>query len=260
MQLKLERRFSNGVYALVSYTLSHLMESGSSNTQRDANTWSGITGVISPFERDRNYVISQSDTPHVLSAAFVYELPFGNGKAHANNVGPVANALVSGWQLSTIYKYQSGVPMYFRSGFCNVPGAFRAGCIPAIIDPGAVFAQDKGSFDPALGPLLNRNAFTPVSAFNYNFGTGNRIEESIRGFAYTNQDLTIMKNTRLAGGTNIQFRVEVFNLWNWHSFQANGQWGNQAFNTDINSGDFGRWNDGNVTQPRQIQLGVRFEF
>jgi hypothetical protein len=167
---------------------------------------------------------------------------------------------VSGWQLSTIYKYQSGVPMYFRSGFCNVPGQFRAGCIPAIIDPGAVFAQDKGSFDPALGPLFNRNAFTPVGAFNYNFGTGNRVEESIRGFAYQNQDLTLMKNTRLAGGTNLQLRIEVFNLWNWHSFQANGQWGNQAFNTDINSGNFGRWNDGNVTQPRQIQLGVRFEF
>ena len=51
MQLKLERRYSNGIYALVSYTLSHLMESGSTNTQRDANTWSGLTGVISPFER-----------------------------------------------------------------------------------------------------------------------------------------------------------------------------------------------------------------
>ena len=39
------------------------------NTQR--GTRGGLTGVISPFERDRNYVISQSDTPHVLSAAFV---------------------------------------------------------------------------------------------------------------------------------------------------------------------------------------------
>ena len=87
----------------------------------------------------------------------------------------------------------------------------------------------------ALGPLFNKDAFTPVSAFNYNYGTGNRVEESIRGFAYTNQDFTIMKNTRMGGGTNLQLRLEVFNLWNWHSFQANGQWGNQAFNTDINS-------------------------
>ena len=151
MQMKLERRYSNGIYALVSYTLSHLMESGSNNTQRDANTWSGLTGVISPFERDKNYVISTSDTPHVLSAAFVYELPFGKGKKYAADKDGVVGGLVGGWQVSTIYKYQSGPPLYFRSGFCNVPGVFRAGCIPGIIDAGSVFAQDKGSYDPGKG-------------------------------------------------------------------------------------------------------------
>src|SRR3954454_17874016 len=116
LQVKLEKRFSKGVYALGSYTLSKLMESGSSNTQRDANTWSGITGVISPYERDRNYVISQSDTAHVLSAAFVYELPFGQGKSFASNSTGVVNALVSGCQVSSIYKSESAPPMYFRSG------------------------------------------------------------------------------------------------------------------------------------------------
>ena len=39
--------------ALVSYTLSKTIGSGSDNTQRDATTWSGLHGVISPFERDR---------------------------------------------------------------------------------------------------------------------------------------------------------------------------------------------------------------
>jgi hypothetical protein len=171
----------------------------------------------------------------------------------------VVNGLVSGWQISTIYKYQSAPPMYFRSGQCTVPGAFRAGCIPAIINPGAVFAQDKSSFDPGKGPLFNVDAFEPVSAFKYYYGKGNRVEESVRGFSYQNQDFTLMKNTRMAGGTNIQLRLEMFNMWNWHSFQSDGEWGNQAFNTDISSGDFGKWN-GSVTAPRQIQLGIRFEF
>ena len=52
------------------------------------------------------------------------------------------------------------------------PAQFRAGCIPAIIDAGAVFAQDKGSFDPAKGPLFNKDAFEPVDAFNYYYGQG----------------------------------------------------------------------------------------
>ena len=33
-----------------------------------------------------------------------------------------------------------------------------------------------------------------------------------------------------------------------------------VINTDVNSPEFGRWNPGNVTLPRQLQLGVRFEF
>ena len=35
---------------------------------------------------------------------------------------------------------------------------------------------------------------------------------------YHNQDLSLVKNTSLGGGTNLQFRIEAFNLWNWHIF------------------------------------------
>ena len=44
LQAKLEKRFSGGIYALVSYTLSKTISSGSDNTQRDAETWSGAAG------------------------------------------------------------------------------------------------------------------------------------------------------------------------------------------------------------------------
>jgi hypothetical protein len=258
LQMKLEKRFSEGTFALVSYTLSKTLQSASENTQRDALTWAGVDGVISPFEKDRNYTIASSDTPHVLSAAFVYELPFGRGRRFMNEGGAV-NALVGGWQLSTIYRYSSGLPMYFRSSFCNVPGQFRAGCIPAITNLSAVFAQDKNSFDPGRGPLFNKDAFEPVDAFNYYYGRGNRVEEDVRGFAYKNQDLSLIKNTRLKGGSNVQFRFEVFNLWNWHIFTNPGQWGGLAFNNDIASPSFGEWG-GSVTEPRTMQLAVRFEF
>ena len=109
--------------------------------------------------------------------------------------------------------------------------------------------------------MFNKDAFEPVSAFNFYYGKGNRIEEDIRGFAYHNQDLSFIKHTRMGGGTNLQFRVEMFNVWNWHMFNARGSvdGGVSAFNTDIASPDFGKWN-GDVTDPRNIQLAVRFEF
>jgi hypothetical protein len=263
LQMKLERRFSQGFYALVSYTLSRTVSNGSDNTQSDATTWSGAHGVISPFEQNRTKAVTVDDVPHLLSAAFVYELPVGQGKKYLDE-GGVTQALLGGWQLSTIFRYSSGIPFFFRVNgtACNHPGQFRAGCIPAITNPDAVFAQDKGSYDPNKGPLFNRGAFEPLSAFNFYFGQGNRIEETVRGFAYHNQDLSFIKNTRMGGGTNLQIRFEMFNMWNWHTFGARGTTFNDTtagFDLDLASPTFGKWK-GAVSTPRNMQLAVRFQF
>jgi hypothetical protein len=259
LQVKLERRFSQGLYALVSYTLSKTMTDASDNTQSGAETWSGLSGAVSPFEKGRAESIASTDTPQVLSAAFVYELPVGKGKKHLNE-GGISNVLLGGWQLSTIYRYSSGLPMYFRSSVCNVPSQFRSACIPAILNPGSVFAQDMGSFDPAKGPLFSKSAFEQPDAFNFYYGRGNVVEQSVRVAGYKNQDLSFIKNTRMAGNTNLQLRFEVFNLWNWHTLEnGGGEWGGLAFVNDVASPDFGKWN-GNVSDPRTMQLAVRFEF
>ncbi|HEY8549145.1 MAG TPA: TonB-dependent receptor [Vicinamibacterales bacterium] len=261
LQLKLEKRYSGGTYALVSYTLSRTTSSGSDNTQ--STSWAGNQAVISPFERERNKAVTQDDTPHVLSVAFAYELPFGQGRRFLDQ-GGLTNALLGGWQVSTIFRYSSGLPFFFRvqGTACNVPEQFRAGCIPAIVNPDLLFAQDKGDFDPNAGPLFNRAAFEPVEAFNFYWGRGNRIEEDVRGFSYRNQDVSFIKNTPLPGGQNLQFRVELFNVWNWHVFGARGSiFGDMtgAFNLDLASPNFGRW-AGGVSDPRNIQLAVRYEF
>jgi hypothetical protein len=260
LQVKAERRFSDGIYALVSYTLSRTTSSGSDNVQRDGLTWGGAQGVISPYESGRNKAIAVDDTPHVLSAALVYELPWGRNRKWLNG-GGVATVLLGGWQASTVLRYSSGLPLFFRltGGACNVPGEFRASCIPAIVDGDRVFTQNTGRFDPANGQLLNGDAFEPTGAFNFYWGRGNRIEPDVRGFAYRNQDLSFIKNTALPGGTNLQLSVALFNAWNWHMFNASGAWGSAAFNTDLSSPDFGQWN-GTVTDPRTIQIAARLQF
>jgi hypothetical protein len=260
LQVKAEKRFARGFYALLSYTLSKTKTSGSDNTQRGSEYDSHVQGVISKFEKDRNYVIAADDTPNVLSAAFVWEIPAGPGRKYLTN--GVAGAVLGGWQVSTIFRYSSAIPLFFRSTTCNVPEQFGVGCIPAITDPAHVFAQDKGSFDPAKGPLINRAAFEPVSAFQFYDGRGNRIEESVRGFGYHNQDVTFIKNTRLPGNINFQIRAELFNIWNWHIFSSRGsifQNASAAWNLDLASPDFGKW-AGAVSDPRNVQLAARFEF
>jgi hypothetical protein len=256
-QAKAEKRFSGGTYLLVSYTLSKLTTSGTDNIQRDALTWSGASGVISPFEQGRNKALAVDDVTHLVSAALVYDLPVGQGRKYLDK-GGITNAILGGWQLSTIFRYSTGIPFFFRSSYCNVPGQFRAGCIPAIKSGANPFAQDLGSFDPNKGPLFNKDAFESVDAFNFYYGSGERVTE-FRGFGFHNQDLSLVKNTRLGGRVNLQLRIEAFNVWNWHIFNSSGEWGNGAFNNDLASPDFGNWN-GSVSNPRNIQVAARLEF
>jgi len=257
LQAKIEKRFSAGTFLLVSYTFSKLITSGTDNIQRGALTWSGASGVISPFEQGRNRALAVDDVTHLVSAALVYDLPFGKGRKYLDQ-GGVANAVLGGWQLSSIFRYSTGIPFFFRSGFCNVPGQFRAACIPAIKAGANPFAQDLGSFDPHKGPLFNKDAFEPLSAFNFYYGTGARVT-SYRGFGFHNQDLSLVKNTSLGGRMNLQLRIEAFNVWNWHIFGGSGEWGNQPFNTNLASPDFGKWGGG-VSNPRNVQVAVRLEF
>jgi carboxypeptidase family protein len=255
-QLKAEKRFSEGLWLLTSYTLSKLLTT-SENTQQSF-TWSGAVGVISPYERQRNKGLSVGDVPQILSVALSYELPIGRGKRLLNQ-GGVVDKVLGGWQISNVFRASSGIPFFFRSGQCNVPSQFRVGCIPAI-KPGAdPFAQDKGNFEPSK-PLFNKDAFESADSFNFYYGNGPRVTD-LRGFGFYNHDFSLIKNTRIAETVTIQIRAEFFNLWNWHNFNNVGTntAGVGAFNTDVSSPNFGMWN-GNVSSPRNIQVGAKVFF
>jgi Carboxypeptidase regulatory-like domain len=263
-QAKAERRFSKGVFMLVSYTFSKLITNASDSTQRDASNWNASQGVISPFERDRERSLAADDVPHVFSAAFVYELPFGKGKRWLSS--GVASALLGGWQVSPVFRYSSGIPFYFRSEECNVPSQFRQGCVVGIRPGANPFLQDVNNFDPGRGALFDINAFEPLSAFEqFGYaGSGLRIT-NLRGSNFKNFDFSLIKNTRIGERVNFQFRAEFFNAFNLHYFvNAAGSpdaisGGGSPYNTNIASPNFGRWT-GRVSDPRTIQLGARFEF
>jgi hypothetical protein len=251
LQAKLEKRYTGGTYLLASYTLGRLYTSGSDNIQTRGIA-AGGGEVISPFEESRNWALASDDVTHVLSAAVVWDIPF------ARNTTGLTKVLLDGWQVSTIFRYSSGIPFVFRSSYCNVPWQFAAACIPSI--QGDPFAQDPGAFDPDKGPLFDPSAFESPEGFDFYWGTGDRIT-SYRGQSYRNQDLSLIKNTRIGGRVTLQLRISAFNLWNWHSFTTStiGSWGGSAFDTDISSPEFGQWN-GAVSNPRNIQLAARLQF
>jgi hypothetical protein len=259
-QAKFEKRTSQGLYLLASYTWSKLITDTAGSTQTTDFGGGQLTrGAISPFQFNRNKSISQDDVPHNFALAGTYELPFGKGRRWLNS-GGFATAVFGGWQLTTGIKYASGTPLIFRSSYCNVPSQFRAACIPAIKSGVSPFAQSKSNFDPNK-PLIDVNAFEPASDFNYYFGSGERVT-NYRGFPFKNIDIGLGKRIPITERLTILLRGEAFNAFNTHNFVCSG--GNNGYcspfnTTDISSPNFGTW-DGTVSPPRNIQIVGRIEF
>ena len=258
LQLKAEHRFSNGLWLLTSYTLSKLI-TDSDNVQ--ASSLSGSlnpVGVISPYQRKRNKALSIDDVPNTFNFSVLYDLPVGKGKRFLNQ-GGVLNAVLGGWQISTLVKISSGTPYFFRSSNCNVPQQFDVGCIPSQIPGVDPFLQDPNNFDPGKGPLLNRAAFQDPNSFNFTFGDGPRIS-SLRGPRFTNQDISFIKNMKITERIGLRFQAEFFNAWNQHMFVCETRcFGTTAIDNDVASPTFGEWN-GNVSTPRSIQFSMKLIF
>ena len=204
----------------MSYTRSKLITDSGGATQATQFSNGGLSrGVISPFQWSRNKAISQDDVPNNFAVALTYELPFGRGKRWLNG-GGFTNRLLGGWEITSAIKYASGTPLFFRSGYCNVPSQFRVACIPELLPGANPFAQSKSDFNPNL-PLFNVNAFEPASDFNYNFGTGERVT-NYRGFGYKNIDIGLGKETAITEKVRFLIRAEAFNAFNIHNFVCGG--------------------------------------
>jgi hypothetical protein len=261
LQVKAEKRTSNGVYLLASYTFSKLITSVDS-TQPDSEL-GGTTGAFSPFQQQRNKSIAAEDIPQTLSVAFIYQLPFGRGKRWLGGGGGFLRRLVDGWETSGVFHASSAPPYFFRSSSCNVPAQFVAGCVPAILPGADPFAQSTSHFDPSK-PLFDIAAFqNPANSngFSFDFGQGTRVS-NLRAFPYHNLDFALVKRTPITERVNFEFRSEFFNFFNWHIFQTQGQVfgpNSTAFTTDVASPTFGMWN-GSVTRPRNIQVSGRINF
>ncbi len=102
LQTRFDKRFGAGLTAGISYTWSKLMEAVAYLNDMDP----------SPYR-----VISATDFPHRLSASWIYELPFGRGRAFRSS--RQFAGLVDGWQVEGLYVYQSGSPLDFGNIIFN---------------------------------------------------------------------------------------------------------------------------------------------
>ncbi len=240
-QLTVQRRFSQGLEFLVSYTAAHQL----SNTDSGFGTFNGA--AVNTFNRRAEYGLAPSDIPHTLAISGLYELPIGTGKPFLNTPG-VVGRLIGGWQFGWVTRYQSGTPV--GVGASNVLPIFGGGNRPNLV-PGADPQLHKSNFDPAKDKLFNIAAFSQPADFT--FGNAPRVNGNLRNFAYLNENVNLSKYFRITESFNIQFRAEFFNVLNRVVFG-----GANSFYSPTNNAFGTVGGQGNA--PRQGQLALKLNF
>src|SRR6185369_6217237 len=105
LQVRAEKRFSNGYSLLASYTWSKALDFGEFGTPTNQ------------FNTRQDYGIADFNRANVLTIAHTYTLPFGPGHRFLSDAGKVTRALAAGWEFSGITTWDGGLP--FSSGLGN---------------------------------------------------------------------------------------------------------------------------------------------
>ena len=109
--LKLQRRLSAGLTYLLGYTWARAIDTGSGIRPHASDTL---------FAQDEfciqcDYALSAFHTQHRWVWSTLYELPLGRGKRWLNRGGAL-NAIMGGWQVSSILTVQTGFPLTVFAG------------------------------------------------------------------------------------------------------------------------------------------------
>ena len=242
---KLDKRFSGGLSMLTSYTFGRLRD--------DASTTVGFLGQAgaqqNAYDRASDWSISSQDIKHRFVASFVYDLPFGRGRAYGNGWNGAINTVLGGWQVNGILTFQSGTPLIITQGVNNT-NLFSPTQRPTWNgnDPNI----DGSSVSKAEHILkwFDTSAFSVTPAFR--FGNAPRVQPDLRGDGVKNLDLSLFKNNHFNGGKwNAQIRIEAFNALNRVQFGLP--------NTQAGNGNFGIVTS-QANGPRQVQLALKLIF
>jgi hypothetical protein len=233
-EAKVEQRMSHNLSLLFGYTHSKLIDDASSVFSSTVLSSPNSSSLIAadtyrPYlERDS----SNGDTPNVLTLSAVYALPKFAGHG-------LATVALGGWTVNTVITLQSGMPVTVTqatntNSFAGV----------ALMRPNLVADPTLPQEQRTKARFFNTAAFATTPQFQ--FGSASR--NPVRGPAYRDGDLSLIKHTMIGEKTDLEFRAELFDVTNTPGFaQPNGSFGTTAFGSITAT----------VTDPRVAQFALR---
>jgi hypothetical protein len=242
-QLKLEKRFGRGGTILGAYTWSKLISDTDTLTGW-LEPGGGAPGAQNWYNLQAERSLALYDTPHRAVISYIVDLPFGKGQPWGSAVTGFTDKLISGWGVNGVTTFQSGFPLPL-SVAVNQNG-FGAGQRPNRTGQNALI---EGPAQQRLGEWFNTNAFSHPGPWA--FGNASRTMPDARSHGINNFDFTIFKNTQITETVGVQFRMEIFNLFNRVRFNYPG--------TALGVPQFGVVS-GQYNDPRLVQLALRLSF
>ncbi|MBL8166686.1 MAG: carboxypeptidase regulatory-like domain-containing protein [Acidobacteria bacterium] len=263
-QFSLNKRFSKGLQFNVAYTFSKAMDNASVDPGSTAGSGkpdlpnAGFTAQGNAFNTRANYAPSDFDRSHRFSASFVYDLPsFGS-----------TSRLLTGWQVSGFLQNQTGTPFSIFSA--EVVAASAANYANTRLASGGLYRSAFGrpslcgSLDQLrqggsdkteqyLNPSALCSPLTVAGGYPNNLGFGNLGRNILRAQRQNRFDVGLAKSTRITERVGMEFRWEVFNLFNNVNFAAPENVIGDA-GTDFNK------ITNTVGGPRVMQFGLKLKF
>ena len=259
MQVKLDKRFSNGLTLMVSYAWSKTLTDAGSNF----STFSSEFGSTTPWNRKDQKGVGFEDIPNNLVISYIYDLPVGQGKKFLNHRG-VVNQIVGGWKWSGILTYQTGLPMNMDASPSAIPSALEDqghGNANQILGVPLRDPSSHGHFDPHKDEWINEKAFAVPPAWT--FGTMTPTSGAIRSPHYYNEDMSLMKDWNFTlihdEPMTLRLNADFFNLFNRTIFGLSGENGAYAQEPYVNNPGFGALG-GQTNTPRQVQFALRLKW
>jgi hypothetical protein len=234
LSARIQKRFSQGLTFVGNYGFSKLIE---------RTTWLNYPNTqlekrISPFDHTNRFVLAIS-----------YDLPLGKGRL-IDVPSRWLNALAGGWNLNSVYTYQTGAPLLWTSGSTTAPGDYVYNGAPLNLNNRQVNGQ-----------AFNVSAFDTNSAdqFQYHVRTFSTTFPNLRQNAINQWDVSLLKRFFITENRFFELRGEAYNVVNHPVFGAPGQTSAQGPVVAATNTSFGiiSFQD---NRSRSLQLGARFVF
>jgi hypothetical protein len=201
LSLRMEKRYSSGLFFLANYQLSKSTDNGSGEIEANDTAYA--------WDLDADRGLARFDQRHRSAFSYGYELPWGPDKRWLSDGGAVASIL-GGWQVQGVARFGSGFPLSVTSQNVCQCGSF----VPQRVNFAPGREDDRGQIDnPSPTRWFDPTAYV-VPAFGSQ-GTAGR--NTIRGPGTQRVDFSFIKRVAV-GQTRLEFRGEIFNVLNHTNF------------------------------------------